>query len=357
MSEKTKHHHHHHHHHRSASVNEQLRRRRRKLAARLLPLAALLLIVAVLLTIRFTADRETLEGYVPTERENPAPERETIMTIDGRKYVLREGLETFLVLGLDKFEEEITDDSAYVSGQQCDFLVLLVLDWLNGNNYAIQINRDTIAPVTVYSVDGEVIRTENTQICLSHTYGGEGLLSCRNAADSVSKLLCGVPVDHVFSMTMDAVPEVNDLAGGVELTLDEDLTAIDPSLKKGETVTLKGRLALDFVRARMSVGQGTNLERMGRQRLYLSGLYRACAGRMEEDSGFALRVLKKIAPYTVSDCTAGQLSVALDRLSEHEVDLRVIEGYADEEDGYAIFIPDNAALRLLVAELFCSPED
>ena len=43
----------------------------------------------------------------------------------GNEYVLKEGVETFLVIGLDKSKDEATSDS-YNNDQQADFLMLFV---------------------------------------------------------------------------------------------------------------------------------------------------------------------------------------------------------------------------------------
>lgn len=43
------------------------------------------------------------------------------------KYVLNKNIQTFLIMGLDKFESDI-DDTSYDNDQQADMLLLLVLD-------------------------------------------------------------------------------------------------------------------------------------------------------------------------------------------------------------------------------------
>ena len=57
---------------------------------------------------------------------------------------------------------------------------------------------------------------------------------------AVSNLLFGIEINHYLSFTMDAVALVNDLVGGVQVEVLDDLTFLDPALRKGETVTLKG---------------------------------------------------------------------------------------------------------------------
>mgnify|MGYP000585160404 FL=1 len=69
---------------------------------------------------------------------------------------------------------------------------------------------------------------------------------------------------------MDAVPILNDLLGGVEVTVLDDFSGIDDTLIKGETVTLHGDHALTYVRERYGLEDSSNSTRMVRQRQYMT---------------------------------------------------------------------------------------
>ena len=157
-----------------------------------------------------------------------------------------EDVESFLILGLDKFEDAINNDS-YNNDQRADFLMLLVFDNSEKKFTAVHLNRDTMVNMNVLGVAGQKIGTVNKQLALAHTYGNGRDVSCRNTADAVSELLNGVKVNHYLSITMDAVPILNDLLGGVEVTVLDDFSGIDDTLIKGETVTLHGDHALTYV--------------------------------------------------------------------------------------------------------------
>ena len=85
------------------------------------------------------------------------------ITVDGEKYVLNKNIQTFLIMGLDKFESDI-DDTSYDNDQQADMLLLLVLDDEKKTCNIIQINRDTMVKVGVLGVAGQRINT-----CLLYT--------------------------------------------------------------------------------------------------------------------------------------------------------------------------------------------
>ena len=73
---------------------------------------------------------------------------------EGQKYDLNKDVETFLVMGLDKFEH--TDDESYSNDMQADFLMLFVIDNKKEEVSALHINRDTIAQMSVLGVAGDL---------------------------------------------------------------------------------------------------------------------------------------------------------------------------------------------------------
>ena len=71
-----------------------------------------------------------------------------------------------------------------------------------------------------------------------------------------SFLLGGTEIDHYLAMTMSAIPQINDLVGGVPVTVLDDFSGIDDSLVKGEEITLMGEQALQLCSgSRRSGGQ------------------------------------------------------------------------------------------------------
>ena len=90
--------------------------------------------------------------------------------------------------------------------------------------------------------------------------------------DAVSRLLGGAPIDGYAALNMDGIALFNDAIGGVTVTITSDFTAVDPTLVEGETITLNGQQAFEFVRTRKDVDDQTNLARMERQRIYLEAM-------------------------------------------------------------------------------------
>ncbi len=271
---------------------------------------------------------------------------------DGKDYVLNENVEAFLVLGLDKFEGESVEDS-YVNNQQADFLMLFVFDNVSKQYTAIQINRDTMVPVNVLGVTGNRIDTVVKQIALAHTYGNGQQVSCANTAESVSKLFLGMKIRHYLSVTMDSVPIMNDLVGGVEVEVLDDFSGIDDALVKGERVTLMGEQALTYVRARKGLEDSSNSHRMIRQRQYLAALRDKATARMAADENFAVDATLQMADYMISDKTVQELQALMRKMSEYAfTGMRTIEGESRQGERFMEFYPDEGALEKLVIDVF-----
>ena len=115
-----------------------------------------------------------------------------VLEYGGKEYVRKDRIETFLVLGLDKYEGASEADS-YNNDKCADFLVLLVVDRKARTYSTIYLNRDTITDVTVLGVGGKKVGTVKQQLSLAHTYGSGGEDSARNTARAVSAIYADNP--------------------------------------------------------------------------------------------------------------------------------------------------------------------
>jgi LCP family protein required for cell wall assembly len=286
------------------------------------------------------------------------PERnteETFFQYDGKEYVLNEDVDTLLVLGLDKFESG-NSTIAYNNDKAADFLMLFVFDNAKKTCSAIQINRDTMADVHLLGVDGSRIDTVTKQIALSHTYGNGREVSCRNTAEAVSSVLFDVPVKHYVSMTMDAVPLLNDAVGGVTVTVTDDFSEITSELPMGE-VTLYGDQAEIFVRGRKDVGNQQNISRMERQKVYLESFLESLRGTLDGSPTFALSLYETVSPYMVTDCSATVFSEVLSRYSDYTLtEILSPEGESVRGEKYMEFYVDEEKLEDLTLKLFYAPK-
>lgn len=297
---------------------------------------------------------EKNQGHFPEHEDSGSA---VAVTYDGKDYIFKNNVETILVIGLDTFDEAI-DGDAYTNNKQADFLTLLVIDNENSTCSAIQINRDTIAETNILGLAGEKVATKTQQLALAHTYGNGGKVSCRNTVDAVSGVFANVKIDHYVSLTMDAVSVVNDAVGGVEIEVLDDFTGIDDTLTKGETVTLLGEHALNYVRSRYGVDDSTNLNRMERQKQYLDALIKKANQTAKEDEQLAANTAVKLSEHMVSDCSVTYLQSLFKKVTDYEfTGIYSVDGKASVGEKYMEFYPDEASVIKTVAELLCVPKE
>jgi len=274
----------------------------------------------------------------------------------GRQYVYNESLVSLLILGTDKKEVEEyipTENDSHV-----DFLVLAVFDPDTKTCKLLQLNRDTMCNVMTMQSDEQYDTVAYEQLAYAHAYGNGLEESCENTVRTVSYFLYSARIDNYFAFTMDAIPVLNDLVGGVTVTVEDDFSAVDDTLVMGETVTLTSDNVVHFVRSRKPVGDGMNQSRMRRQREYMTGLISAMRTAVNEKPGFVLDAYGAVADNLVTDCTIDELADYADRFSDYTLsDIVTPEGEAVLGERYMEFYVDEEALQELVIETFYIPVD
>lgn len=273
-------------------------------------------------------------------------------------YALRDDVDSALLIGIDKYGDEAEEkEGANLNNQQCDFLILLIIDHGKKEYNLLHINRDTMTEVRELGLNNEVIGTNFEQICLAHTYGTGGKDSCRNTVKAVENLLYDINVGDFVAFTMDVVPILNDKVGGVTVHVEDDFAAgTKLSEVKGQDYTLQGEEALTYVRARSSMlDDTTNVNRMKRQRQFISGLRDAAKAKMEKSEKWAAETLLEISDYLTTDYVREDLTSLAKILTEYkQSDILTIEGETVTTD-YVEFYPNEEALQAQVVSLFYEP--
>lgn len=287
-----------------------------------------------------------------TDSDTKIPEKIGIF-YNEKLYTVNDNIETVLVMGIDSLE---TLDGSKADSEQADFLALLAVDRLNETFRVLHINRDTMTDIIQRNDDGEQYGSFKGQLALAHAYGGgNDKLRCRNTVDTVENLLYNIKIDHYFSVTMDAVPIINDAIGGVTVMINEDLPALGEEFVSGANVTLKGDDALAFVRWRGGKATESNLERMERQRQYISALFDKYTTTDLENT---LDVLNDVNGYIVSDCTFDQLRLLMERLQGYEYEDTIsLKGEARKDGEYVEYHIDETAAKETVLDLFYKIEE
>lgn len=133
----------------------------------------------------------------------------------------------------------------------------------------VSIPRDTLMMLPECTKDGKTVGGYEGRFNEAMVNGGPGCVL--KAVESLS----GIPVDNFMVIDFGAFKRITEAIGGVEICLQEDVN--DPlsglNLDKGlHTVT--GEEALAFVRARKTLGDGSDTSRIRRQQAFLSSMAR-----------------------------------------------------------------------------------
>ena len=323
------------------------------------PIITVILLVLIgggLLFVHWMDQREEAQEALYAAENDVAVPVEKILTWNGQDYRYRHDIETYLLIGLDKFTETRSDPDSFLNNQQADFLFLMIVDNTNRTFSALHINRDTMAKIYRYGLGGVRLNSYTGQLALAHTYGSGGRDSAQHTVDAVAMFLHDLPIDHYAALTMDAIPVLNDLVGGVEVFVEDDFSAADPTIEMGKTIRLKGKQALTFVRARFSMSDPTNTARMRRQRVYLDGLYTQLSEKLHTVDGFALRLASRLADFGESDITTDEMAALAERLKDFRFNkIYTIAGEARRGEEFMEFYADEDALLAQIIELFYEP--
>ena len=281
---------------------------------------------------------------------------ETVL-INGIAYRKRPNLTTILLLGIDQPARNADEIDDYHSGGNADFLRLIVIDHAEKTISQIQIDRDTIAPVTVLNLIGDRTGTRPMQIALSHSYGDGKEQSCGLTAEAVSRLLLDTPISYYAALNLDGIAVLNDFVGGVTVPIEDDFSHVDPAMIQGTTLRLTGQQAEYFVRSRTDMPIGTNEARMARQQVYLSRLADMIREKMKADPDYAGAVFDALRPYLVTNMTRSYLAdIAYRARNDARLPLIQLPGaHAIGVTGYMEFHPDEEALSYMITEVFYQP--
>lgn len=304
-------------------------------------------LVLLLVAIRLMDDWHSRRFHEKRDAGAEAFMTSDVVVWEGEEFRRIPAVTTLLIAGIDKNDDmqQGTGTSRYRAGGQADFLILLAIDHTHHQIHQLQIDRDTMAEVTVLSVYGQETGERLMQICLSHSYGASKEENAQYTVKAVRKLLNDLPIDGYYMVDYSAVPVLNDALDGVTVTIPDDMTVINPLWQAGSSVTLHGKEAEAFVRARRSVGSGTNVERMRRQSEFMQQAILRLRECLAEDAGFGVRLLSTLSARAVTNFSDQQLAEEIEDSGGYEVlPLDYLDGeYRHGDSGYLEFYADEGS--------------
>ncbi|WP_405853998.1 LCP family protein [Streptomyces sp. NBC_00090] len=152
--------------------------------------------------------------------------------------------------------------------QRSDTTILLHLSAEKSSATAVSLPRDLMVTIpSCRKPDGTRTREQFAQFNWAFEFGGT---AC--TIRTVEKLT-GIRVDNHMVIDFRGFKKMVDALDGVEICLKEPVDDPDAKLKlPAGRQTLNGEQALGFVRARKSIGNGSDTDRMDRQQQFLGAL-------------------------------------------------------------------------------------
>ncbi|MEU5151501.1 LCP family protein [Streptomyces yangpuensis] len=199
-----------------------------------------------------TSAAAELERY---ERDRPAP--------------LATGARNILLIGSDSRSGRGNSGYGQDKGtQRSDTTILLHLPKDRRSATAVSIPRDLMTEIpSCLQPDGSRTRASFGQFNWAFQWGGA---AC--TIRTVEKLT-GIRINHHMVIDFRGFKRMVDAVGGVEVCLRAPVDDVQAKLRlPAGRQTLRGEQALGFVRARHSLGNGSDTERMERQQQFLGSL-------------------------------------------------------------------------------------
>lgn len=180
-----------------------------------------------------------------------------------------DGTQNILLIGSDSRSGR--DNARYGKDkgtERSDTTILLHLPADRRSATAVSIPRDLMTRIpSCLTADGTRSQERFAQFNWAYQWGGA---AC--TIRTVEKLT-GVRVDHHMTIDFGGFKQMVNAIGGVEVCLKQPVDDVEAKLRlPAGRQTLHGEQALGFVRARYSLGNGSDTERMQRQQQFLGSL-------------------------------------------------------------------------------------
>lgn len=339
-------------------TQKQNSKKKKGLIIALLIFAGIILALAVTYAVLFFSGKNQLfkkgEITIP-EDVNASIDNDTEITFyNGVKYKRNKNVTNILFIGVDN--EDFEENEVYGKNGQADALYLMAIDTKKGNIDVIGISRDSIADVRQYSVEGNYINTKRQQVCLAYSNGDGMHKSCENTVESVSGIMCGLPINSYYALDFKAIPVINDAVGGVTVTANEDLSGKKISFKKGDIINLNSNNVLAYLRTRDHVTVESNMKRVERQFGYIKGFWSKVKDMTKRNISAPVNIYNKMQKYSVTDINPSKVayltSCVFENRNDIHIDFHTLKGESILKDGYAEYHLDNTAVFETVLDVF-----
>lgn len=274
------------------------------------------------------------------------------VTYKGKKYEYNKNITNILCLGIDK--TNISDTSnIYGANGQSDAIILVALDTSNGKMTLINISRELMTDIMVYSSEGHFVETKKEQLCLAYAYGDGKDSSCQNTLIAVQRVFYNIPIASYLSLDLDGIASINDAVGGVTVKSPETIG----DFVKGETYHLEGEMATQFVRKRDTSYLTSNTARMKRQQVYLKSFMNKVISQTKKDISTPIALFNAASDFTCTNLNTSRISYFAQILisKDYKYDMESVPGTIKAGEKNAEFYVDDSKFYDMFINIFYKP--
>ena len=342
------------------SQSEPPRRRKKKKKTPIwLPLAVVLAVIAVVsgVVVYAVSLVNRVEDSLRPDDSTPTIQEE-IKTAEGYKG----DVVNILVCGID-YEEGRAYGDAESNDGMTDMILYVQFDIKGNALRMLQIPRNSLVTTANKKVtlsNGKTYAASNYQINSVALSNGGSIAALADVIYDQYRL----PIDYYVSVDMQALVEMVDNFGGIEVYIPHDMSYGGSKLLKGYR-NLDGASAEFFVRCRHGDGYAnSDIDRLNMQRYFYAGLFkRARAMGITDILNQLPLVLEKHYIKTDMDITTiAKLLVSFLKVDSANIILAQTPvfmgvpnvGKTDTFDGYSCVVPDASSIAKLLNQYFCT---
>ena len=332
------------------------RRKKKKKTPLWLPFAVVMAVIAVVsgVVVYGVSMLNKVEDSLRPDDSTPTIQEEVKTAEEYKGDVVN-----ILVCGID-YEEGRNYSDASSNDGMTDMILYCQFDIKNGALHMLQIPRNSLVATQNRKItlsNGKTYAASNYQINSVALSNGGSIAALADVIYDQYRL----PVDYYVSVDMQALVEMVDNFGGIEVYIPHDMSFAGSVLKQGYR-NLDGASAEFFVRCRHGEGYAnSDIDRLNMQRYFYAGLFKRVRSMGVTDVIAQLPLIFNNYIHTDMDLTTiAKMLVSFTRIDSGNIMLAQTPvfmgvpnvGKTSSFDGYSCVVPDAGSIAELLNTYF-----
>ena len=344
---------------RSGGAEPPRRRRKKKKTPLWLPFAIVMAVIAVVsgVVVYGVGLVNKVEDSIRPDESTPTIEEEVKTAEEYKGDVVN-----ILVCGIDYEEGRNYSNDPTSNDGMTDMILYVQFDIKNGALRMLQIPRNSLVTTKNKKVtlsNGKTYAATNYQINSVALSNGGSIAALADVIYDQFRL----PIDYYVTVDMQALVDMVDNFGGIEVYIPHDMSYGGSKLLKGYR-NLNGASAEFFVRCRHGDGYAnSDIDRLNMQRYFYAGLFkRARAMGVTDILNQLPLVFKNYIKTDMDITTIAKLVVSFLKIDSSNIILAQTPvfmgvpnvGKTDTSAGYSCVVPDAGSIANLLNQYFCT---